>query len=479
MLQDFYSKLSNQEKTILYWTLGAIVIAVFDFLFYQPVSSKLKMLDVQIAQTKDDIKRDVRYLAYKEKVFKEHETYRIYTPDEQKTEDQIFSAFLGTVENFAREVEVNPGKLNPGDVVHKKGYAQYFANMECSGKFDNIIKLIHKIDTTSNLLKVVKINIVGKKSSSDEVIVIMKISKLTLDAKSDEDKLKSEKSASESQSAVGVKGVSLSGPLGTSAVGNNESKTAKGVSSNSAGVSGVGTDEGASSGGFGTGGKQAKDGQVNSGGESSGGGNGDGVAGSTGGADGGSGGGKSGAGRAGDESGGTAASASGSGSDQTRDWKVNSDGEDNGGGSGGASGGNSGGVNRGGAKSDDDGDAVGGGADDSDDGQATAGGSSGSGGSSKRKDGKIDKEKKSIAKDKPQPEKKTAAPLDKVASGERMKVKSIESLWNDFWGIKSKPSEEKSETEKKTFNHDEYKTEDELKPNVFDRMLDKKDATKN
>ena len=184
MFQDFYAKLSEQEKKIFYATIGVVVFAVFDFLFFQPVSSKLKTLDRDIEQTKSDIKRDVRFLAYQDKILKEEEIYRVYKTDEQKKDEEITATFLKTIETLASEAEINLGKLNPGETTPKKGYFQYHANVECSGKLENIVKFVHKVDTTNNLLKVVKMNVVGKKSSADEVTVTMKIAKLIIDTKS-------------------------------------------------------------------------------------------------------------------------------------------------------------------------------------------------------------------------------------------------------------------------------------------------------
>lgn len=423
MLNDFYTKLSAQEKMFLYITLGVIVAAVFDFLFLQPVFSKLKTLDVAIVQTKDDIRRDVRYLAYKDKIFKEQEVYRAYKLDEAKTEDQIFSAFLGAVENFAREVEVNPGKLNPGDVVHKKGYAQYFANMECSGKFENIIKLIHKIDTTPNLLKVVKINIIAKKSSADEVTVSMKISKLIIDAKTVADNLDLEASAKESAAA-------LAGSSGIS----------------SGGLSGRSGENGA--------GKSGAEAKIDGGETAVGNGNGAGT---------------------GQESLAAGAGSGGAGG-STAEGNDKNAGNVIGGSSG--SGNGSGDIPKAGAKSGPAGNAAGGagagGEDEDIDGQSGAAGNSDAVSSSKDPQKKSDNKQKPVKEEKPQDKKKKPTPLDKVATGERAEVKSLQTLWNDFWGIKPKPKKDKplTEREKEELRRQQ---EEQDKPNLLDKLLNRKE----
>ena len=60
-------------------------------------------------------------------------------------------------------------KLNPSEITNQKGSIQYFANLECVGRLQNVITFMHKIDTTNNLLKVVKMNMTGNKATPEEV----------------------------------------------------------------------------------------------------------------------------------------------------------------------------------------------------------------------------------------------------------------------------------------------------------------------
>ncbi|MCC6758243.1 MAG: type 4a pilus biogenesis protein PilO, partial [Candidatus Omnitrophica bacterium] len=385
-----------------------------------------------IAQTKSDIKRDVRFLSYQKKIEKENELYRVYQTDEKKSDEEIIAAFLKTIENLGREAEVVVGKLNPGESVPKKGYVQYFANVECNGKLENIIKFVHKIDTTNNLLKVVKMNVIGKKTSADEVTVTMKISKLIIDAKASAGAEPADVSAIQdvlpatAGGAVGAGGMSAAPQPGVAGGARPKSLGASGGASGGRGGSGAGGEKETSGGGVGGG---AGGGGTGGGGGGSGSGSGDAAVGGGGGT-GGDGGGSSGGGQPGDQS---------------------SAGETGGGGGAGASG-DAGG---------DPGDANGGTA-------GSAGGSS----SAEPNDPKAPK-----AGEKTQPEKKVAAPIEDLSQGERLKVKKgIEEVWNDFWGIKPKVQAPKAAppSGKKKFNKDEYKTEAELKPNLWERLLDKK-----
>jgi hypothetical protein len=472
-LPDIYNKLSDQEKKIFYVALGFISLMVFDLLFLQPATNKIKNLDHDIAQAKSDIKRDVRFLSYQQKIVKEDELYKFYQPDDKKSEEEVIAAFLKTIENLGREAEVVVGKLNPGEAVPKKGYIHYFANVECNGKLENIIKFVHKIDTTTNLLKVVKMNVIAKKTSADEVTVSMKICKLIIDVKASgaEEKAAQDAAIKEMSPTVAGQGVSAAGGAISQSQGSPRAQTAGGVRGETGGGSGSGAgavDKNVS-GGAGGGSR----GGAGSGGADSGGGTGGDLGtGGSGGADGSSEGGASGGGGGGAVSG----RGSGGGSGAGENSKGEGSGvKESGGGSGAAGGSGSGGGEVG--KPDDmsdsgGGDGAGAAGDDGGDIADANGGATGTQGSTTKNKKAKDLKSKEI-KNTQQPQSKTEpekpAPLE-VNKNNRMKVTGIEELWNNFWGIKPK---ERKPADPRVLNKDDYKSKDELKPNVWERVLHK------
>lgn len=183
MIQDFYSKLSEQERKVFYVTIGIVVFSMFDFLFFRPVSVKLKSIDQDVESIRNDIKRDVRFLAHQDQIFAEDRALSAFQIDQQKSEEEIIAAFLKTIELLASEAKINLSTLSPAEAEVKKGYALYYAGLECSGRFEDMVTFMHKISTTKNLLKIVKVNLAGKKASADEVMVTMKVAKLIMDPK--------------------------------------------------------------------------------------------------------------------------------------------------------------------------------------------------------------------------------------------------------------------------------------------------------
>ena len=175
MIKDFYSKLSDKEKKIAHWAIAAVVCFLFDALLLRPVLSKLSSLDKEISEKTSSIKRDIRFLSYEDKINKEEDLFSVYQTDEAIAEEEIIAGFLKTVELLASEAEINLVKLNPAEVTPKKGYFEYYANLECTGKLDNMVAFMHKIDTTNNLLRIVKVNMTGKKASPEQINAAMKV----------------------------------------------------------------------------------------------------------------------------------------------------------------------------------------------------------------------------------------------------------------------------------------------------------------
>ncbi len=145
---------------------------------------KLHSLNREIREKTGSIHSDVRFLSYRDKIAREQEEFSTYQSGESKTEEEIIAGFLKTVEQLASEANINLVKVHPSDVVAKKGYVQYFADLECNGRLADMIVFMHKVNAAKNLSKIVKFNMTGKRSSAEDVTVSMRVSKLIIDMKS-------------------------------------------------------------------------------------------------------------------------------------------------------------------------------------------------------------------------------------------------------------------------------------------------------
>ena len=146
MIQQFYAKLSEKERKVFYFAMGALVLALFDALFLRPVQGKLKGMNEEIHERANNIKRDLRILSYKEKILVERQKLWEYYPKEEQTPDQIKAGFLQRVETVATEAKINLTKVSPSNEEAKKGFKKYYADLDCSGLLEDIVKFMHMID---------------------------------------------------------------------------------------------------------------------------------------------------------------------------------------------------------------------------------------------------------------------------------------------------------------------------------------------
>jgi len=180
LIHKFYSKLNDQEKKIFFATTLILSLALLDRLFFGPVFQKLKVIDEEISGQEISIKRDLRFLSYKEKIKAESKVFDKYFIKKVLDSDVVNREFLKKVEELASESTVNLVKSNPAEPKKQKDYMEYYVNLDCTGTLENMIKFMHLVNSTEDLLKVIKFNMSPQKGTSNEVNTSMTISKLIM-----------------------------------------------------------------------------------------------------------------------------------------------------------------------------------------------------------------------------------------------------------------------------------------------------------
>ncbi len=178
MLQQFIAKRSDQEKKVLYIAALFVLLALVDRLFLGPVLERLRTIDDDINQQKTSVVRDLRFLSYKNTILKESEVFNKYFTEKIPDDDVVNAHFLGSVEKLARRSNVNLIKSTPSQSKKKKDYMEYYANLECTGKLGEVVAFMHSINSSEDLMKIVKFNIIPKKGAVDEISSSMVIKKM-------------------------------------------------------------------------------------------------------------------------------------------------------------------------------------------------------------------------------------------------------------------------------------------------------------
>ena len=182
MIQKFISKLSANEKKILALTAFVLLLVFVDRFFLDPAVTHLKFLQQDIQDKENSLKRYLRFLAYKNQILKEQEMLKKYYTEKELTPGEIKEIFLNKIEMLAHAANISSIRVTPSEGENKKDYAEYSANLECAGKFKDILRFMHAIDTSVELMKIGKFNLSAKKVGSDEIAVSMTVSKIIVES---------------------------------------------------------------------------------------------------------------------------------------------------------------------------------------------------------------------------------------------------------------------------------------------------------
>jgi len=180
VITKFLANLSNKEKKILYIAVPFVLIALYDRLLVAQALDSLNMLDEKIVIQERTIKADLRFLQYKDRILAENEAYAKFIFTEDIENKDINRNFLSTVENMAAQSNVNIIKSNPTEALVENDYIKYFANVDCAGSLSDMLSFMHNINSTDDLLKVVRFKMTPKRGEESSVNASMTLSKLVV-----------------------------------------------------------------------------------------------------------------------------------------------------------------------------------------------------------------------------------------------------------------------------------------------------------
>jgi len=180
VINKFISQLSDTEKKIFYFMLPVLILALYDRLLIAPVVNASKAVENKIVQEKSLIEADLKYLLYKDKIMYESESLQKYVSDMSIPEKDINRNLLGLIERMASESNINVVKNVPADSVDQELASIYSANLDCHGKFTDMIQFMHRVNTSEELTKITRLKLDPKRGDEANVTASMTISKMFL-----------------------------------------------------------------------------------------------------------------------------------------------------------------------------------------------------------------------------------------------------------------------------------------------------------
>jgi hypothetical protein len=156
---------------------------MFDRLFLGPSLDRLNAIDQKIEQEKVTIVRDLQFLNYREKINADNAALDKYFVEKVQDDDIVNAEFLRSLEKLANKSKVSLVKSNPAVSKKAEWHNDYYANVDCSGALKDVMTFMYMVNTSDDLLKVVKFSLTPKRGADDSVTASMAIMKRVVPAK--------------------------------------------------------------------------------------------------------------------------------------------------------------------------------------------------------------------------------------------------------------------------------------------------------
>lgn len=180
MFNKFISGLSETEKKILVVTVIAVLLALFDRLLIGPSLSKLKSLDENIGKEETVIKQNLRFLTYRDRIAKEAAVFKDFYAKDVRAEEEVIGEFLKKIELMATQSQVELSKISPAGQDYQNEYIKYFVTLDCVGTLESITNFVYAINSSKDLMRVEKTNVISNAKEAAKVQASLTISRMVI-----------------------------------------------------------------------------------------------------------------------------------------------------------------------------------------------------------------------------------------------------------------------------------------------------------
>jgi len=176
----FFSKLSKKERAGLI-AACAIIMAVFlDRLVIRPVSAKLRRMDQEIALSEKKLSYDLRNINNKDFIESEYEKYKNFIKKSSASDEENVSNMLAEIEGLARSAGVNLVDIKPQASKQADFYKEYAAEVTIEGQMEEIVTFLHKLNSSAQLLRAVRVRFGMKQKDSSLVKASMLVTNIAM-----------------------------------------------------------------------------------------------------------------------------------------------------------------------------------------------------------------------------------------------------------------------------------------------------------
>lgn len=172
----WYDRLSSREKKILQGAIGCVLLLVVDLMVVTPVWESHLALEEKIAVAEEATVRNLINLKRKEAVETAYERYRPFLRTALGAEEENAS-LLSELEQLARSNQVVLVDIKPRESKTFPFHGEYVAELDAEAEMESLIRFIHQIEGSVQLMRVSSARFASKEAESKLVKATITVTK--------------------------------------------------------------------------------------------------------------------------------------------------------------------------------------------------------------------------------------------------------------------------------------------------------------
>jgi hypothetical protein len=189
MIAEYYAKMSQREKILLFATCTAIFFLAMDRIVLGPILSQMKVMDGQIEMRTETITRNLRIIAFQQSIFQEHNKYQKFLSAGNRSEDEIIGDHLRELENLANLQAVKIQDIQSGEMEANPVMREYRIKIQGVGSLSNVLGFMRLLEESTYLFKIYGFQLSPKGKDGSEMRYEMDLSRILINTVVTEDNL--------------------------------------------------------------------------------------------------------------------------------------------------------------------------------------------------------------------------------------------------------------------------------------------------
>jgi Tfp pilus assembly protein PilO len=174
---NFLSRLSRREKTIFYVAAAIVSLTLADRLLLAPVIQKIDNQASEIENKEKGIERMSFILAQKDRIIAESAKYIQFLTKTRSTDEEA-TTILKEIEAIANDNSMYIVDLKPIGFRDSAQMKKYMVSITCEGQMGNVFGFMYNLESSPQLLRVERCEIVPKSKESSIASSTLMISKI-------------------------------------------------------------------------------------------------------------------------------------------------------------------------------------------------------------------------------------------------------------------------------------------------------------